>query len=212
MGLRSFLVYTSIFLGFSSLLHSQVDGVGINTTDPRTTLEVAGTMDVIGGVNSFEVRVIDPVEEGETYAVLTQGADGVLKDMDINLDGAAFGYFQEYVITRSSKGNRNEIRNFNTNVKAADYRMVVMSAWFDTEVTMISDLKDHFELPTVTTFVEGTTWRIKANYPLAVSGDGTREWTILTMILPKRFSKDLGTREVDIEGENSGVSPSAIID
>lgn len=210
MSYRSFLIFVSVFLGFYSLLHSQVDRVGINTTTPRTTLEVAGDMNINGAI---QVDMLNSVQSGDENALLGQVGTGFIKELDVAEEGVAIAYFQEY---RLKNMNGDWVLNFNTNIDASKYVVTITSAFFNQELVMSSNASN-FTIPYASAFIQGGTWRIIADYPSAnptVVSD-LRLWVIRTLIISKTFSKELPQQNVTLTGTNeerrTGAAASPVI-
>lgn len=72
------------------LLHAQ-DGVGINTTEPRTTLEVAGDTHISGAIN---VGSLKPVTTIDNTALLGQIGTNEIKELNVAAEGVAMAYFK----------------------------------------------------------------------------------------------------------------------
>ena len=211
MSYRSFLIFVSVFLGFYSLLYSQVDKVGINTTNPRTALEVAGDMNIVGAI---QVDTLNSVQSGDGNTLLGQVGTGFIKELDVAEEGVAIAYFQEY---RLKNMNGDWVLDFNTNIDASKYVVTITSAFFNQELVMSSS-SNNFTIPYASAYVDGGTWHIIADYPSAkpTVNDELRLWTIRTLILSKTFSKELPQQNVTLSGSNeerrTGAATSPVID
>ena len=199
------------FLAFFCFLYlfslSSFAQVGINTTEPRTMLEVAGDASIQGG--DLKVAEIRSIQDGDQGHLLAQTQDNLIKDLDIiNQDGVALAYFQEYVLTNM---DGDWVANFNTKVDATKYGMIVISAFFNLDAIMVKYPKT-FTIPSASAFIEGGTWRILADYPSAEkSGSGAGVWTITTLILTKSVYKELTKQTVKMAGKTSGAAATPII-
>ncbi|MCH9660842.1 MAG: hypothetical protein K0U54_08010 [Bacteroidetes bacterium] len=199
--------YYSLLL-FGGILNAQV---GINTTNPRTTLEIAGDMEIS---SSIEIGNIDSMVDTETSTFLVQDLDNTIKTLDVsNPIGAALGYIQEYIIYNPFQ---DFVRDFDTGIDATNYVVVAISAFYDEELSLFnaSNQSDNFSLPYTSTIIDGGTWHIVANYPVARNSDVNAQgtWTIKTLIFSKDLSKQFGTIVVPMSGTNTGAAIVPIID
>ncbi|MEX2349377.1 MAG: hypothetical protein WD554_00705 [Flavobacteriaceae bacterium] len=182
--------------------------VGINTTTPRTTLEVGGSMLIS---DDLDVGIIKSMNDQDTSTFLIQDNNNDIKALDVsNPTGAALGYIQEYVVTNA---NLDWVLNFDTQVDADDFDLISISANYDTELALTNNL-DKFSLPYTAAFVQNGTWRIIADFPAAQNLDtnaiGT--WTITTLIFSKDLSKQLGVIEVPMNNQTTESAVTPIID
>lgn len=202
------ILLLALFLSPHSILFSQV---GINTTTPRKTLEVAGDMKVS---NNLEVGNFNPLKDSNTSTFLIQNSGNSIVSMDAsNPTGSALGYIQEYVITNP---DLDWVFDFDTGVDATDYVMIAISANYDREliVSNASGAENNGSVPYTATFVQGGTWHIIADFPMAanlnVAEIGT--WTISTLIYSKDLSKQLGIVSIPMLNASTGSASSPIID
>lgn len=182
--------------------------VGINTTTPRTTLEVAGSMLIS---NDLDIGVIETMDDHDNSTFLIQDASNEIKTLDVsNPTGAALGYIQEYVINNA---NLDWVLNFDTQIDADDFDVISISAYYDTELALTSNL-DKFSLPYTAAFVQNGTWRIIADFPAAQNLDTneTGTWIITTLIFSKDLSKQFGEIEVPMNNQTTETADSPIID
>lgn len=193
-----------------SVSYSQV---GINTTTPRKTLEVAGDMATSGAV---DVGVYNPLVDGNSSTFLIQEADNSIKTLDVsNPTGAALAYIQEYIITNP---DLDWIKDFDTGVDAADYTMIVTSASFDRELDLTelpgNAVEENSSLPFTATFVKSGTWHIISDYPQAANIDETEigTWTISTLIFSSDVSKQFGTIYIPMADGTTGSAVTPIVD
>ena len=206
MGLRSFIICIGVFLSFSSLLQAQAEsGVGINTTNPRTTLEVAGDTYMVG---DLDIATINPILQTDKVALLGQIGGDFVKDLSTQSTGAAIAYFQQY---RLINLNGDWIKDLNLNIPDDDYVVTIISAFFNQELDMGSTRKEFFTIPFISATIISGKWHITADYSTAkntVAG----EWIISTMILSRDFSKILPEQTVLMNDKSSKKAGSPIID
>lgn len=197
------------FLANVSIVFSQV---GINTTNPRTTLEVAGDMKIS---DNLEIGSLDPLLDGDTSSFLIQDSGNSFKSLDVsNPTGVALAYIQEYYIVNP---NLDWIVNFDTGIDSSDYVLIATSASFDRELDLSENgtgPEKNASLPYTSTFVENGTWRIKADYPQAANIDETEigTWTITTLIFSSDVSKQFGTINIPMSNTSIGTAITPIID
>ena len=188
--MRFFL--STIFFAFTQLINAQV---GIGTTNPRSELDVAGDMFILGLGSGLQVTIPE-VDNNEGFVLLTQTESGFIKDIDLTSNGKAFGYVQEYIISNMDGDWLNEL---NTNIDANKYRMVILSANFDREVVVPNE---SFIIQNVSSYVKNNKWHINADYPAVTTETGNGVWEIITMILPEDMVKEIPSEVVTLEGTN----------
>lgn len=200
-----FLLFIGTYFLFLSMTYSQT-GVGINTTNPRTTLEVGGDMKVDGNVT---IKTINRSTNRDEGTFLIQTNESFVKDLHANGDGFAIAYFQEYEL-RNMDGDW--VDYLVTGIPAADYVVTITSAYFNQELTMDRGVPSNFTIPYTSAYVVDGIWRIRADYPSA-SKKGASEgvWVITTMILSKTFTKQFPVQTQAIGGSTSGAAGTPII-
>lgn len=206
MKCRSFLIYASFLFGFLPILQAQTDNVGINTTDPRTKLEVGGDMNVNGGIQINELNAVGMADQS---VLLGQLGDGLVKELDAGVEGTAIAYFQEY---RLRNMNGDWVLDFNTNINSSEYVVTIISAFFSQGLEMSSN-PTNFTIPYISAYIDGGTWHLIADYPSAnpvTNAEGV--WVIRTLILSKDFSKDFPQQVVDLNGTRNGAASTPVID
>lgn len=179
------------FYGFSQ--------VGINTTNPRTTLEVAGDTYIDGAI---KVNGINHIQDFDEASFLAHTGTQFIKELDAGPgNGHVIAYFQEYRL-RNMLGDW--VEEFDTKIDSEKYVLTIISAYFNLELEMDDSAKNNFAIPYASTFKKGNTWRIVADYPSA-SKVGREEgvWMINTLIMPKDFSKELPTQAATLSGNNT---------
>lgn len=197
-----------MFSGFAQTV--PVNGVGINTTNPRKTLEVAGNANVDGKVR---VQIIDELTQNEDVTFLIQNQNNFVKEIDASGNGLAIAYFQEYVITNMENGIGDWVADFNTNIPSSKYVVTVISAYYNQELTMRSAEASNFAIPYISAFIKDGSWHITADYPSAANASSAVQgkWVINTFILSKAFSKALPTQTFNLNGASSGTATNAVI-
>jgi hypothetical protein len=181
---------------------------GINTTTPRTTLEVGGDMLIS---NDLEIGITRAMNDNDTSTFLIQNVNNDIETLDVsNPTGAALGYIQEYVITNA---NLDWVLNFDTQVNANHFDLISISAYYDTELALTSN-QDKFSLPYTAAFVQNGTWRIIADFPAAqnLNTQQVGTWIITTLIFSKDLSKQFGIVEIPMNNGTTGAATNPIID
>lgn len=185
--------------------------VGINTTNPRKTLEVGGAMKIS---ESIHIGNLDPLQDTDTSFFLIQDANDDVKSIDVsNPTGEALAYIQEYYIVNP---NLDWVKNFDTGIDGTDYILIATSASYDKELDLSESgtgPEKNSSLPYTSTFIENGTWRIKADYPQAANVDETEigTWTITTLIFSSDLGKQLGTITIPMSNTTSGSASTPII-
>jgi hypothetical protein len=199
-------IYLFIFLGFSTLIQAQ-DGVGINTENPRTTLEVAGDTHISG---SIQVGDLGTTTASDTPALLGQDGTGFVKELSTAAAGAAVAYFQEYRFTNMGGGG-DWIQDLNTSIDASNYTLTIISVYYNKPLRISSSA--NFAIPYASAFTKGGTWHITADYASAsgVSPSPVGEWVINTLILSNDFSKQFPQQSVPMGGGRGGAATTPVI-
>lgn len=195
-----------------SLIASEpiVSQVGINTTNPRTTLEVAGDLNISDGI---EIGNYGGLKDADTSTFLIQESSNQIKSLDVsNPTGVALAYIQEYVI---EDPNLDWVKDFDTGIDASEYMVIVTSASFNLELDLTPNpgADDNSSIPFASAYVSGGTWHLVADYPQAANIDETAMgiWTISTLIFSNDVSKQFGTVPVPMSGNSSASASSPII-
>lgn len=196
---RSFL----LFFILCAAATTAVAQVGINTTTPRTTLEVAGDMNING---NFKINQLDNVQDDNNSSFLTQIPNGSIKELNaLEGEGLVIAYFQEY---RLKNMDGDWVKEFETNIPASKYVIVIISTYFNQGLQMETSQSSNFSIPYCSAYIGGNpgTWKITADYAGAKPvGSAPGEWVISTLILSKEFSKILNPEQVPMNGLRGGV-------
>ena len=203
-------VFFAALLTFG-FIELSAQSVGINTTTPRTTLEVAGDTQVTG---TIEISNYDSLKDGESSTFLVQEGDGSVKSLNVsNPTGVALAYIQEYVIEEC---NLDWIKEFDTGINSSEYVVIVTSASFDQELDLSNNpgIEGNFSFPYAAAYIQNGTWHLVADYPQAAnldkSVDGT--WIIKTLIFSNDVSKQFGSITIPMSNGTTGSATSPIID
>jgi hypothetical protein len=185
--------------------------VGIGTTTPRTTLEVAGDTQISG---IMDIGTIPSLQDNESSTFLIQDTDNSIQTMDVsNPTGAALGYIQTYVITNAEK---DWVKDFDTGIDATDFVVITTSAYYNKEVRLTDsgNAPDNMTIPYTSTFVQNGTWHIIADFPVAANVDPADigSWTISTLIFSSDLSKSYGNVMIPMLNGTTGSAVTPIID
>ncbi|MEH6407602.1 MAG: hypothetical protein V7767_09990 [Leeuwenhoekiella sp.] len=186
----------------SALMSGQV---GIGTTTPRKTLEIAGDMKIS---ESIQIGTINNIYDSDTSTFLIQDDNDDIRSLDVsNPTGAALGYIQEYIIYNP---NEDWILNFDTQVSSTDFVLNTISAYYDREL----DIGSNSSIPYTSAYISGGTWHIIADFPSANNVDGSQigTWTITTLIYSQDFSKQFGSVVIPMAGSTTSSATNPIID
>jgi len=185
--------------------------VGIGTSSPRKALEVAGDMIVS---QTLGVNFNDLTDSGTSTFLLQELSNNSIKSIDVsNPSGAALGYIQEYIIVNP---DLDWIRDFDTGIDASDFVLIVISNVYDADLQLSNggNRDDMSTIPYAATFINGGTWHIIADYPMAANSDinevGT--WIITTLIFSDDLNKQFGTIQVTMEDGTTGSAILPVID
>lgn len=209
--MKSYKAPAAIFLllGIIAVLPISAQ-VGINTTNPRTTLEVAGDAMISGAI---QIGNYNALSDGEESTFLIQDSQDEIKSVDVsNPTGEALAYVQEYIITNPDE---DWVFDFDTGVDANDFVLIVISSYFNLELNTSSSTgaADNSSLPYTATFIKNGTWHIIADYPMVANLDPTAigTWTLSTLIFSRDLSKQLGSIDIPMSNSTSGSASSPII-
>lgn len=187
------------------------NAVGIGTTTPRTTLEIAGGM-----IISQELDLLrkEAMTDTDISTFLIQDGVDEIKTLDVsNPTGAALGYIQKYVITNP---NGDWVRDFDTQVNAADFVLISISAFFDKELVVSGggDALDNGSAPYTAALIINGTWHLVADFPVVSNKDANPvgTWTFTTLIYSKDLSKQFGTVTIPMDNNSTGVAPNPVIE
>lgn len=183
--------------------------VGINTTSPRKTLEVAGNMKIS---DSIEIGQINALKDFDTSTFLIQDDQHFIKTLDIsNPVGSALGYIQVYEIVNPQL---DWVLDFDTKVDATEYVLNTISSHFNRELVMNTSGGINSSIPYTSAYIKNGTWHIIADYPVANNKNQSEigTWTITTLIYSKDLSKQLGTVNIQMGNSTSGSASAPIID
>jgi len=184
--------------------------VGIGTSNPRKTLEVAGDMIVS---QTIDVMNYNDLRDSATSTFLLQESNNSIKSIDVsNLSGAALGYIQEYIIVNP---NSDWLRDFDTGIDASDFTLIIISAVYnsDLQLTNGGNRDEMSTIPYTASFVSGGTWHMIADYPMAANSNSNDVgiWILTTLIFSNDLSKQFGTIQIPMADGTTGSASSPII-
>ena len=200
--IKNRMIVCGIALCLSFTISAQV---GINTLNPRTTLEVGGDMETSEFV---EIDIINHLNNEDDGTFLVQKNDNFIQSLDVlNPTSAALGYIQEYIITNM---NRDWLKDFDTGIDSNDYVVIIISTFYDSEI--VTGVVNNSSVPYATSFISNNTWHIVADYPSAASDPSViGTWTIQTLIFSKDLSKQLGVIDIQMSDGSTGSASTPII-
>lgn len=209
------MIYQTLFFKISFyLLPTTVlfGQVGINTTEPKKMLDVAGDVTISSSLDIGTFRTLTDEDES---TFLVQNPSGPILSLDVsNPTSTALGYVQEYTITNP---DLDWVLDFNTNISSNDFDLIVISSYYNKELILSganTNGPENTSLPYTATFIKGTKWHIIADYPVAANLDTSEigTWTITTLIFSKDLSKQFGTLEIPMSNASIGTAETPIID
>ena len=185
--------------------------VGIGTSTPRMTLEIAGDMEVS---QTLDVMTLNDLTDSGSSNFLLQESNNSIKSIDVsNPSGAALGYIQEYIIINP---NLDWVKDFDTGIDAADFVLIVISAVYNSDLQLSSgaDRDDNSSIPYTASFVSGGTWHMIADYPMAANSNNSDvgTWIITTLIFSNDLNKQFGVINIPMADGTTGSASSPIID
>ncbi len=196
--------YLSLAVLFYITINAQV-GVGINTIQPRTDLDIngsfksdniiAGTVDQIG------------LEEKDRYLLLTQNiSDNSIKKIDPRVPGSpGIATIATYKLTNVGG---DWVESFNTRINTTDFAVVILSAYFDRDLSL--GTSGILALPSFGVRNIGGFWNLYADYSgMSSLTNGT--WTFVCAIYPKTYVKLFGERTKSLGNTSSGTEATPIL-
>ncbi len=196
------------YLSLAALLfistNAQV-GIGINTAQPRTDLDVngsfksdniiAGTVDQIG------------LDEKDRYLLLTQNiSDNSIKKIDPRVPGSpGIATIATYKLTNVGG---DWVEQFNTRINTTDFAVVILSAYFDRDLSL--GTSGILAMPSFGVRNIGGFWNLYADYSgMSSLSNGT--WTFVCAIYPKTYVKLFGERTKNLGNTSSGTEATPIL-
>lgn len=197
------LYFVSAIL-FFLFTNAQV-GVGINTPKPRTDLDVNGSLksdkiiaDGITGLTSTEK---------DRYLLLTQNvSDNAIKRLDPRISGSpGIATIATYKL-KNVYGDW--VEDFNTRISATDFALIVLSAYFDRDISL--GTSDKLAMPSFGVRNVNGFWSLYADYSgMSSLTDGT--WTFVCAIYPKTYVKLFGEKVRNLSNTSSGTESTPIL-
>ncbi len=179
--------------------------VGIGTTNPNGKLHINGNM-ILGDAESTSGST-------NVSTVVRDNATGELK-VAISETGNPFTI--NYVAYQLNNVNKDFVNNFNTNINTSQYTIAVVGSTFNPKGV---GLKSNPSIPQaistfapldVFAFEQSGTWRLRADYFQADTGDGITngDWTIYCLVINNSIVKTLPTVTSNMNGSQNGSSPA----
>ena len=198
--MKGLLFLFSLFSGI--YLFAQV---GINTDSPRP----GSALDVNGSMKSANVLLpsdLPPITaaERESFVYLVQNqSTGAIEHLDLSASGT--GGISSIMTYQLSNVNGDWVLDFDTKISSTDYALVILSAWFDQDLTGSNPAP-----PVARTKAIDGTWHLEADYS-AVSSDTNGAWNITCAVYPKNYAKIFPLQTVNMNGNTTATAATAII-
>lgn len=195
--------YFTPLLLFSIFLQAQENNVGINTETPRAKLEVNGTY----RSDKIILGHLDPISavEKDRYLLLNHSNnDNQIRRMDPSLPlTPGIASIATYKLTNVDE---DWVESFNTKINSTDYSLMVLSAYFDTDV-----VGNTMAIPSYGVRSVNNEWILYADYSqVASTTNGT--WTFICAIFPKSYVKIFEEKPAfDLNGTSVGADNSPIL-
>lgn len=194
-----------LIICFCFLHHATYSQVGINTIQPRKDLEVNGDMRIS---EDLIINELKPILNNQDATFLIQDTDNKIRSMDVTgSNNAALGYIKKYILDNP---NGDWVRNFDTKISADNYSLTIISAFYDRSIYM-NNRSGYFTIPNYSTFIEGGTWRLEADYPAATSDGRSSSWIITVLIYSKDLAKTLPNQNINMRGSNTETANNPLI-
>jgi len=205
------LLFGLIVMLFCSSFAVAQSRTGINTTTPRKTLEVNGSVKI---TNNIDIGTINDVATGDTYTFLVQEPTKKIRALDAATatPGNALGYFIKY---RVKYVQGDWVADLNTNINATKFTVFVISSRF-TNVSGDPDIKivtaNGFSPAMVTAFVSGGKWHLKADYPgIATYTNQSGLWNIKLLVISKDLIKNLPAQTFAMGNSSTGAATTPVL-
>lgn len=197
--------YFFCFAIFSFLNGNAQVGIGVNTITPRTDLDVKGSFKS-NNIFTGTVNQITEVEK-ERYLLLTQSvSDNSIRKIDPRVSGASgIATIATYKLTNVAG---DWVERFNTRINTNDYALVILSAYFDRDLSLGSS--GILALPSFGVRNISNYWHLYADYSgMAPSSNGT--WTFVCAIYPKTYVKIFNERPKGLNNNSTGTETTPIL-
>ncbi len=201
---QKFINSCAIALILNLSINAQV-GVGINTDKPRTDLDVNGSMKS-DNIISGKIEEIT-AQEKDRYLLLTQStADNSIRRIDPRVSNAP-GIATIATYKLQNVGG-DWVERFNTKINTTDYALVILSAYFDRDLSLGTSgilAMPSFGVRNIDGF-----WNLYADYS-GMSSNTNGTWTFVCAIYPKTYVKIFGERTRNLGNTTSGTESSPIL-
>jgi len=167
--------------------------VGIATSNPTATLDINGNL---------KIRTTSAVAISDADAVASLVVDNTTNEIKVVEEGNVAT--MNFIIYKLFKANRDRISNFNTNINASQYTLVVAGSSFN---QLLRPDVGWYSSKNVYAFIEEGTWRLFADYYEShsrVNGD----WEIYCLIINNRLLTTIPATTVDMGGNSTGAANS----
>ncbi|WP_411812958.1 hypothetical protein ACLB9Y_08730 [Chryseobacterium scophthalmum] len=199
--MKKLFIGSGILLG--NFLFSQAGKVGINTVTPRVKLDVNGSYKSSKLITGTVPQIIST--EKDRYLLLNQSTvDNRVRKIDPTQPSSPG--LASIITYKLSNVNLDWVEKFNTKINSTDYSVMVLSAYFDRNVTGSTTAIPSYGVKSV-----NNEWILYADYSeVAASTNGT--WTFVCAIYPKTYVKIFPERgPFNVNSTSSGVDNNPIL-
>ncbi|WP_139326048.1 hypothetical protein [Chryseobacterium sp. RU33C] len=175
--------------------------MGIGNIVPTQKLDVDGNVRLRGVTNTTTLLPTDKI--------MVLNANGEAKKIDVTefQQSVSKMYYKYYLITKSD--GDDWVSNFDTKIPHSKYSVLVTG--FDTNLkapgagfNFLSGSSAQFQIPNITPFKEGATWRLNIDVPNARPNVGSMIWGVKLLIISKDQITDLGSETFNLGSSITG--------
>ncbi|MFZ4928308.1 hypothetical protein [Chryseobacterium sp. Mn2064] len=176
--------------------------VGVGVSDPTQKLDVDGNIRLRGVTNTTVLSGTDKI--------MVLDANGVVKKIDVaNFQQSVSKMYYKYYIIVKNNGD-DWVSNFDTKIPHSKYSVVVTG--FDTNLKgpnagfnfFQAGSSTQFNIPNITPFIEGSTWRLNIDVPNVRPNVASMAWGLKLLIISKDQITDLGSEIFNLGSSITG--------
>lgn len=200
--MKKLFICSCALLGSISLF-AQQGNVGINTVTPRVKLDVNGSYKSSKLITGTVPQITST--EKDRYLLLNQSTvDNRVRKIDPTQPSSPG--LASIITYKLSNVDLDWVESFNTKINSQDYSVMVLSAYFDRDVTGTETAIPSYGVKSV-----NNEWILYADYSeVAAANNGT--WTLVCAIYPKTYVKIFPERgPFNVNSTSSGSDNNPIL-